>query len=195
MTTVQPQQQPSFPPLVVSTDPVASNRATRGAYGLAVGLTIGSVVVAIVLAALAGSVLGIGLGILSVVPFGIAFAFALFLSLRLATMRGVQSIARTALVVDGFGLHTSIPQGELDLPWAAVEGVSIRPRGRHRVITFHLPAGLTPTSPGVQTSLSPQIFGVLVKRGFQIGSAGVSTPPETILDATRAFTGGRLVAR
>ncbi|MGK9147675.1 hypothetical protein KXS11_08635 [Plantibacter flavus] len=194
MSTEFPQQ-PTFPPLVVASDPVASDRATRGAFIATVGLAVGSGLLAIVFAALGASVNGFALGALSVFPFAVAFAYAFFLALRLAWVRGLQSVERTVLVLDASGLHGTLPQGTVDIPWVAFDRLSLRSRGNHRVITFHLLPGVTTTSPGIRTTLSPRLFATIAERGFPIGSAAVSTPLETIADASRAFTAGRLVVR
>jgi hypothetical protein len=54
--------------------------------------------------------------------------------------------------------------------------------------------GVTPETPGVQTTLKPAVFRKLATKGFRIGSLGIDVPVQTILDAAAAFTGGRLVA-
>lgn len=190
------QQQPvTFPPLVVATDPVAANRATRAPFVATVCLTAACAVIAILSATFLGSVSGVGLGLLSAMPFTFLFAYQLFLAIRLAFARGAQSVARTVLVVDAEGLHGSTIQGDVVIPWAAIDRVSIRPRGKHRIVTFHLVPGVSTTSPGVRTTLAPALFATIAKRGFAIGSAAVATPVETIADAARAFTGGRLALR
>lgn len=190
------QQQPvTFPPLVVATDPVGANRATRAPFIAVICLTVLCAAIAILSATLLTSVSGVAIGLLSALPFAILFVFQLFLAIQLAIARGAQSIARTALVVDAEGLHGFVAQGDVVVPWAAIDRVSIRPRGKHRIVTFHLVPGVTPSSPGVRTTLTPALFGTIAKRGFPIGSAGVATPVETIADAARAFTGGRLALR
>ncbi|MBF4569096.1 hypothetical protein ITJ57_10000 [Plantibacter sp. VKM Ac-2880] len=51
---------------------------------------------------------------------------------------------------------------------------------------------MTAQSPGVTTTLPQAAFARLAKLGFQVGEVAIDTPLDTLLAASRAFTGGRL---
>ncbi|WP_285040247.1 hypothetical protein [Plantibacter sp. LMC-P-059a] len=182
----------AFPPLVVGSDPVRTERATRPAFVMALVCAGLIPIMGALLAALTASSGGFALGALSALLFGVISWFMLFLALQLATVRGAQSVRRTVMTLDAAGLSGSIQQGEVFLPWGAVERVSIRSRGRWRILTFHLLPGLTVQSPGVTTTLSQSAFARLAKLGFQVGEVAIDTPLDTLLAASGAFTGGRL---
>ncbi|WP_285034850.1 hypothetical protein [Plantibacter sp. ME-Dv--P-095] len=182
----------SFPPLVVGSDPVRTERATRPAFVMALVCAGLIPIIGVLLAAFTASVSGFGLGALSGLVFIVVSWFMLFLALQLATVRGAQSVTRTVMTLDAAGLSGSIQQGEVFLPWGAVERVSMRSRGRWRILTFHLLPGVTAQSPGVTTTLSQAAFARLAKLGFQVGEVAIDTPIDTLLAASGAFTGGRL---
>ena len=177
----------SFPPLVVGSDPVRTERATRPAFVMALVCAGLIPIIGVLLAAFTASVSGFGLGALSGLVFIVVSWFMLFLALQLATVRGAQSVTRTVMTLDAAGISGSIQQGEVFLPWGAVERVSMRSRGRWRILTFHLLPGVTAQSPGV-TTLSKAAFARLAKLGFQVGEVAI----DTLLAASGAFTGGRL---
>ena len=182
----------SFPPLVVGSDPVRTERVTRPAF---VFTLIGAALIPVLgmlLAVLTTTSGGFALGMLSGLSFSVISWLMLFAVVQFATVRGAQSVARTVLTLDADGLRGSIPQGEVFLPWGAIERVSIRSRGKWRILTFHLVPGLTAQSPGVSTTLPPRSFAALGKLGFQVGEVAIDTPVDTVLAATNAFTGGRL---
>lgn len=182
----------SFPPLVVGSDPVRTERATRPGF---VFTLIGAALVPMLgmfLAVLTASTGGFALGMLSGLSFSILSWLMLFAVVQLATTRGAQSQTRTVLTLDAAGIRSSIPQGEVSLPWGAIERVSVRSRGRWRILTFHLVPGLTAQSPGVTTTLPSRAFATLGKLGFQIGELAIDTPLDTVSAAASAFTGGRL---
>lgn len=182
----------SFPPLVVGSDPVRSERAMRPAFLFTM---IGAALVPVAgmfLAALTASSGGLGLGMLSGLSFAVISWFMLFAVVQLATARGMQSVARTVLTLDADGLNGNIQQGEVFLHWNAIDKLSTRTRGGAKILTFHLVPGLTEQSPGVRTTLPARTFQVLVKRGFQVGQVAIDTPLETVSAAANAFTAGRL---
>lgn len=180
------------PPLVVGSDPVRTERAMRPAFLFTVVGAALIPLVAVFLAALTASSGGLGLGLASGLSFTVVSWLMLFAVVQLATARGAQSIARPVLTLDANGLTGSIPQGDVYLPWTAVERISTRRRGGASILTFHLAPGLTAQSAGVATTLSPASFRTLAKRGFQVGELGVDTPLAAVSAAASAFTAGRL---
>lgn len=182
----------SFPPLVVGSAPVPTERATRPAFVFMFIAAALIPVLGMVLAVLTTTTGGFALGMLAGLSFSLVSWLMLFAVVQFATVRGAQSVARTVLTLDADGLRGSIPQGEVFLPWGAIERVSIRPRGKWRILTFHLVPGLTAQSPGVSTTLPPRSFAALGKLGFQIGEVAIDTPIDTVSAAASAFTGGRL---
>lgn len=185
-------QQPAFPPLVVSSNPEGTERVTRPSFVFAVGLAVVSALVGVVVAALSASTGDFGLGVISAAPFILIFCYALALSIHSAHVRGAQSIRHTVLVLDGAGFRGIVAQGEVTLPWAAIDRISSRTRGKHRIITFHFSPTVTPTNLGVHTSLAPKTFAAMRKQGFQVGGVAIDTPLDTLAAASSAFTGGRL---
>jgi hypothetical protein len=182
----------SFPPLIVGSDPVRTERVTRPAF---VFTLIGAALIPVLgmlLAVLTTTSGGFALGMLSGLSFSVVSWFTLFAVVQFATVRGAQSVVRTVLTLDANGLRGVIPQGEVFLPWGAIERVSIRSRGKWRILTFHLVPGLTAQSPGVTTTLPQRTFARLAKLGFQIGEVAIDTPLDTVSAAASAFTGGRL---
>jgi hypothetical protein len=192
MTTIPAQ---TLPPLVVSSDPVAARKALSPSIAATqVGIVLFAVL-AVVLASMSGSVSGFGVGVLSGAPILISLLFLVYLLTQSATNLGIRTIASPVLTVDTTGLFSSIVQGSITVPWSAIESVSVRKRGKHRIVTFHIDPSTTPETPGVTSTLAPSVFKQLLKRGYQLGSAGINVPMETVLDAAAAFTQGRLVVR
>jgi hypothetical protein len=188
------QQHPTYPPLVVGTNPEATDRLTRSGFGFQVVFTFVIALLGMAFAALGASTGDFGMGLASALPFTFTLFFMLSLTIRTATMRGMQSIKRTALTLDGVGLHGAAQQGDITLPWSTIDRLSIRRKGKHRIMTFHLTPGVAPSDVGVDTTLSPKMFAILTKRGFQIGEVAIDTPLETLAAASGAFTNGRLGA-
>ncbi|MBF4569097.1 hypothetical protein ITJ57_10005 [Plantibacter sp. VKM Ac-2880] len=107
----------AFPPLVVGSDPVRTERATRPAFVMALVCAGLIPIMGALLAALTASSSGFALGALSALLFGVISWFMLFLALQLATVRGAQSVRRTVMTLDAAGLSGSIQQSEVFLPW------------------------------------------------------------------------------
>jgi hypothetical protein len=185
----------SFPPLVVGTDPEAVRKAFRLPLAFTTGFVVVLAVVAVLVTAMTASLSGFGSGVLAALPFLITLSYMVYLAVRTAGTAGERASAGTVLTIDAAGLNSKIPQGVLVLPWQAIASVELQKRGKHRIAIFRVAPGVTPQSPGVQTTITPGTFRVLAKKGFRIGSAGTDVPVQTILDATAAFTAGRLVAR
>ncbi|MDN4640003.1 hypothetical protein QCD70_07090 [Agreia sp. PsM10] len=185
----------TFPPLVVGTDPEAVRKAFRLPLAFVAGFIVVIAFVAVLVTAMMASLSGFGSGVLAALPFLITLSYMVYLAVRTAQTAGERASAGTVLTIDAAGLNATIPQGVLVLPWQAIESVALQKRGRHRIAIFRTVHGVTPDSPGIQTTIKPGIFRLLAKKGFRIGSAGIDVPVQTVLDATAAFTGGRLVAR
>lgn len=185
----------AFPPLVVGTDPEGVKKAFRIPLAFSLGLAAFSAVAAVCAGALMGASSGFGSGILSGLPFLIIAVYQGYSAVRVTANATERAAAGPVLTLDSTGLTSNTPQGMLALPWEAISAVEAKHRGRHIIATFRVFEGVKRDSPGVQTTISPKIFRYLGKRGFRIGSAGIDVPMQTILDATAAFTGGRLVAR
>lgn len=185
----------SFPPLVVGTDQAAVRKVFRLPLMFAAVFLVVTALLAAFFAALMASITDLGLGFLTALPFLVSTTSLTFVLLNTAMNAGARAAAGTVLTLDSSGLASTVPQGTIALPWAAIESVTLLKRGRHRVLVFRLAPGVTHESPGVNTTVSPAVFRYLSKKGFRIGSAGIDTPIQTIADATAAFTAGRLVAR
>lgn len=185
-------QQSAFPPLVVSTNPPATERVTRPSFVLLVVFPIVIALAGMAQAALGASTGSFGVGLVSALPAALCFCFLFVLALQIAAMRGSQSIKRTALTLDEAGFHGVLPQGEISVPWTAVDRLSIRTKGKHRILTFHFTASVAPEDVGVHTTLPPRMFAALRKQGFQIGQTAIDAPLETLAAASGAFTAGRL---
>jgi hypothetical protein len=185
----------AFPPLVVGTDPEAVKKAFRIPLAFVTGFVVVVAVIAVLITAMMASLSGFGSGVLAALPFLVILMYMTYLAVRTAATAAERAAAGTVLTVDAAGLSSTLPQGELVLPWQAIESVQLQKRGKHRIAIFRAYDGVTPQSPGVHTTLKPAVFRVLAKKGFRIGSAGIDVPVQTILDATAAFTAGRLVAR
>lgn len=182
----------SFPPLVVGSAPIRTERATRPAFVFMLIAAALIPVLGMFLAVLTTTTGGFALGMLAGLSFSFVSWLMLFAVVQFATVRGAQSVARTVLTLDADGLRGSIPQGEVFLPWGAIERVSIRSRGKWRIMTFHLVPGVTTQSPGITTTLPQRSFAALGKLGFQVGEVAINTPLDTVSAAASAFTGGRL---
>ena len=185
----------TFPPLVVGTDPAAVKKAFRLPLAFISGFIVVIAVIAVLFTAMTASLSGFGSGVLAASPFLVSLTYMVFLAVRTAGTAGERAAAGTVLTIDAAGLNATIPQGVLVLPWQAIASVQVQKRGKHRIAIFRVAEGVTPDSPGVETTIKPGIFRLLAKKGFRIGSAGIDVPVQTILDATAAFTAGRLVAR
>ncbi|MET0932276.1 MAG: hypothetical protein ABWX56_01070 [Mycetocola sp.] len=146
-------------------------------------------------AALMADLAGFGAGLFAALPFIVIAAFASYLGAQTANTLAARLSAGSVVTVDASGLRSTIPQGLVSLPWHAIESVSMKKKGGHSILTFRISRGTGPDTDGVDSTLSPAAFALLAKRGFQVGSAGVDTPIQTIADATAAFTSGRLQVR
>lgn len=187
--------QTSFPPLVVGTDAPAVKRAYSPLIALTTAMSVIVPGIAVAVAALGGSnggftgglVAGLGIVVsgITVVLLNVAFAYA----------AGARAMMGTVLTLDDRGMEWRMVQGVLVLPWGAIGSVSVRSRGRRRVLTYRLVDGIGRTSPGISGDLSEADFRRVVKRGAQLGSVGIDVPVDTILAATSAFTRGRLAPR
>lgn len=185
----------AFPPLVVGTDPEAVKKAFRIPLAMSWGLAVFALVAAVVVAAMMSSLSNMGLGLLSALPFLFVGLSQGYGAVRISGNAEARAAAGTVLTLDAAGLTSNTPQGLLALPWEAIASVETTRRGRHTIAIFRIFEGVDPQSPGVQTTIKPRIFKLLAKKGFRVGSAGIDVPIQTILDATAAFTGGRLMAR
>ncbi|PSL37669.1 hypothetical protein CLV49_1276 [Labedella gwakjiensis] len=185
----------SFPPLSVGTDAAAVKRSYRPLIGFCTALTVIVPGVAVVIAALVASTGGFTGGMLAGLGFVASGVIITLLTLSVASAYGSRVAMGTVLRLDDTGMEWRLPQGVLVVPWGAVTSVSERRRGGHRILTYRLVDGLTPSSPGVASDVAPAIFQRLVKRGLQLGSVGIDVPVDTILAATAAFTQGRVAPR
>jgi hypothetical protein len=185
----------TFPPLVVGTDPEAVKKAFRVPLASMTFFIVAVAFVAALLAALTASSSGVGAGILTSLPFLIALTYMTYLTVRTAGAAAERAAAGTVLTLDATGLASNTPQGLVVLPWQAISHIEVEKRGGHQIAVYRLLPGVTPDGPGVHTTVKPAVFGILAKKGFRIGGAGIDVPVQTILDATAAFTAGRLVAR
>ncbi|PPF61861.1 hypothetical protein C5E11_13355 [Clavibacter michiganensis] len=185
----------TFPPLVVGTDREAVKKAFRIPLASMTLFIVVIAFVAVLLASLTASVSGVGAGILTSLPFLISLTFMTYTAVRTAGAAAERAAAGTVLTVDAAGLASNTPQGLVVLPWQAISHVEVQKRGGHQIAVFRLMPGVTPDGPGVHTTVKPNVFGILAKKGFRIGAGGIDVPLQTVLDATAAFTAGRLVAR
>lgn len=170
-------------------------RSYRPLIALCVALTVIVPGIAVVVAALVASTGGLAGGVLAGLGFVACGIIITLLTLSVASAYGSRVAMGTVLRLDDAGMEWRLPQGAFVVPWGAVASVSERRRGRHRILTYRLVDGLTPTSPGVEGEVPPADFQRLAKRGIQLGSAGIDVPTDTILAATAAFTQGRVAPR
>jgi hypothetical protein len=185
----------TFPPLLVGTDVEAVKRIYRAPLvGAAVSVVV-IALVAVLCAAMMASLSGLGAGILAALPFLITLSYMTYLAVHTAGAVAARAVPGNVMTLDATGLAATTPHGPIVLPWQAIASVELKKRGKHRIAIFRIAPGVTPESPGVQTTITPGVFPMLAKKGFRIGSAGIDVPVQTILDATAAFTAGRLVAR
>ncbi|MBG6237367.1 asparagine N-glycosylation enzyme membrane subunit Stt3 [Mycetocola sp. CAN_C7] len=184
-----------FPPLTVKSDPVAMRKLFQPNIVLLTSLAVGAAIAAAASAALMASVAGFAAGFAASLPFLVIVVFASLSAAQTANTAAERITAGSLVSLDAFGLSSTLAQGTVSLPWHTIESVSLKKRGRHRVLTYRIAAGVSPETAGVETTLAPGGFALLNKRGFQLGSAGIDTPIQTIADATAAFTAGRLLAR
>ena len=192
MTTIPAS---TLPPLVISSDPVSAKKALAPSIAVVQGMIVLFALLAVVLAAMSGSTSGFALGVMAGAPILVSLLLLVYVLTQSATNLGIRSVASPVLVLDATGLSSGIVQGSLTVPWTAIESVSVKKRGKHRIATFHVATSTTPETPGVVTTLKPAVFKQLLKKGYQLGSAGIDVPIQTVLDAAAAFTQGRLVAR
>ena len=185
----------TFPPLVVGTDPEGVKKAFRLPLAFISVFIVVIAIIAVVFSAMTALLSGFGSGVLAASPFLVSLTYMVYLAVRTAGLAGERSAPGTVLTIDASGLNATIPQGRLVLPWQAIASVAVQKRGKHLIAIFMVVPGVTPESPGVQTTIKPGVFRLLAKKGFRIGSAGIDVPVQTILDASAAFTAGRLVAR
>ncbi|TPW71639.1 hypothetical protein [Schumannella sp. 10F1B-5-1] len=184
-----------FPPLVVGTDRAAVLRLFRPILAFIVVVCVVVTLAAVTIAALLGSLSGFGLGLAGAASLLIVGGYLFFLALHTATTMTARAAAGTVLTLDATGMRWVTPQGSLDLPWDAVDAVTLRGSARRRVAVYRLNAAVSPTSPGVRTDIRADILARATKSGMRLGSVGLDQPLDTILAATSAFTAGRLVAR
>lgn len=184
--------QAPLPPLVVGSDPVRTERATRPSFVLTLVAAALVPVFAATVAALIASSSGFAMGFVSALPLLLVSWFTLFTVAQVASVRGARSRPGTVLTLDTAGLHSSIEQGDVFLPWPAIERLSVRRRGKYRILTFHLAPGLTAQSPGIHSTLPAKSFATLSKLGFQLGEVAIDCPLDTVIAASTALTGGRL---
>jgi hypothetical protein len=185
----------AFPPLIVGTDVEAVKKIYRVPL---IGTTVFVILlafIAVLLTAMMASLSGFGLGVLTALPFLFMLSYMTFLAVQLAGTAAARAVPGNVVTLDATGLAAITPQGPIVLPWQAIASVELKKRGRHGIAIFRVFPGVTGENPGVQTTVKPALFRLLAKKGFRIGSAGIDVPVQTILDATAAFTGGRLVAR
>lgn len=192
MTAVPAQ---TLPPLVVKSDPIAARKALSPSIAVAQVMIVLFALLAVVLAAMSGASSGFGIGVMSGTPILISLLFLVYLLTQSATNLGTRSVAAPVLTVDSTGLTSTVVQGTITVPWSAIESASVRKRGKHRIVTFHIAKSTTPETPGVVSTLAPSAFTQLLTRGYQLGSAGIDVPMQTVVDAAAAFTQGRLVVR
>ena len=185
----------TLPPLVINSDPVAAKKALMPSIVVAQIFVVVAAFLAVYCAALGASSGNIGTGISFGLPILVSVLLLVFVLTQSATNLGIRSVAAPVLTVDATGLSSSIVQGTIVVPWTAVESIAVRKRGRHRIVSFILAPSTTPSSAGVTSTLPPAAFKLLVKKGFRLGSAGIDVPMQTVLDASAAFTQGRLTAR
>ncbi|TPW74220.1 hypothetical protein [Schumannella soli] len=195
----------SFPPLVVGTDITAVRRAFRPSLVIAgIGLPL-TLFGAVAVAALTASTMSVG----STSGFGSGFAigmlagsgllftslFFIYTLVRFSSLLAVRVAVKRPLILDANGMSWTADWGELFLPWAAVAGVTVRDGGRRRIVSFLLDPAAHPDAPGVRSDVTPGQWRQIARNGLRLGSVGIDTPIETVLAATAAFSGGRLVAR
>ncbi len=192
MTDVNTNQ---LPPLVVGTDPKGVWKAFRPAILLYAVFTPVFAVAAVVLAALVAGTSGFGAGVAAGIVFAMITVYFSFSAIYFTSIAATRAAAGTVATLDGTGLASTTPNGNLVLPWQAIASVQVKKPLRKRVAIFRIADGITHDSPGVQTSMTPAAFRRLCAKGFHIGAAGIDVPIEAILDAAAAFTAGRLVAR
>ena len=185
----------TLPPLVINSDPVAAKKALMPSIVVAQIFVVIAAFLAVYCAALGASSGNIGTGISFGLPILVSVLLLVFVLTQTATNLGIRLVAAPVLTVDATGLSSSIVQGTIVVPWTAVESIAVRKRGRHRIVSFILAPSTTPSSAGVTSTLPPAAFKLLVKKGFRLGSAGIDVPMQTVLDASAAFTQGRLTAR
>jgi len=185
----------TLPPLVINSDPVAAKRALMPSIVVAQVFVVLFAFLAVYCAALGASSGNIGTGISFGLPILVSVLLLVFVLTQAATNLGIRLVAAPVLTVDATGLSSSIVQGTIVVPWTSVESIAVRKRGRHRIVSFILAPSTTPSSAGVTSTLPPAAFKQLVKKGFRLGSAGIDVPMQTVLDASAAFTQGRLTAR
>jgi hypothetical protein len=185
----------AFPPLVVGTDVEAIKKVYRLPLIGASTLPVMIAVIAVALAAMTASLSGFGAGLMAGLPFVLFVGYMTSSAVQTASTAAARAVPGNVMTLDATGLAATTPQGPLVLPWHAIASVELKKRGKHRIVIFRGVPGVTPETPGVQTTLKPAVFRKLATKGFRIGSVGIDVPVQTILDATAAFTGGRLVAR
>ena len=179
----------SYPPLVVWTDPVGASKALRPSLIQILVLAAAFLAALITLLSLGRAdgavVFACVLGIMASIAYALALTHQI----------GAVSNLRPVLTLDQTGIHARVNGGELDLPWETVRGIRVRRVRRHSILAFELEAGTSPSTPGIRSTISARNFAYIARRGFQIGSVAVSTPVQTILDATSSFTDQRVLAR
>jgi hypothetical protein len=185
----------TFPPLVVGTDVEAIRKIYRAPLMGSTILVPLAAVVAVLFTAMMTSTSGFAVGVLTGMPFVAVLAFMTASAVQTAGTAAARAVPGNVLTLDATGVAATTPQGPLVLPWQAIESVELKKWGKHRIVIFRGFPGVTPESTGVQTTLKPAAFRKLATKGFRVGSLGIDVPVQTILDATAAFTAGRLVAR
>jgi hypothetical protein len=187
----QPEvQKPT--PLVVHRDPAALVRPFRLSIALSATTAVFTAFVACFYAALMASLAGFQSGLLAGLPILISTVYLVFITVRSSHKLATQLATRAVITLDEAGLGATLPEGTITLPWWALETVSVRKRGRHRIIKFHLAKDITPETEGVTSTLTPATFDRVRKLGFHLGSLGIDATVEQVLAAAGSFTSGRL---
>lgn len=185
----------AYPPLVVGTDGEAVRRSFQWPIGMTTAFTVVTAGAAVLVAALAASTGGVAIGVLSGLAPLVGTVFLLLLTVLLVHSAATRAATGEVLRLDTQGMRWTMPIGSLEVPWDAVTAISVRKRGRHRIITFSFAPRLQAGAPDVRSTMKPAHLRRLITRGAQLGSLGIDVPVETVLAATSAFTNGRLVAR
>ena len=185
----------TLPPLVINSDPVGAKKALMPSIVVAQVMVVLFAFLAVYCAALGASSGNIGTGMAFGLPILFSVLLLVYVLTQAATNLGIRLVVAPVLTIDATGISSSIVQGTIVVPWTSVESIAVRTRGRHRIVSFVLAPSTTPSTPGVASTLPPAAFKQLIKKGFRLGSAGIDVPMQTVLDASAAFTQGRLTPR
>lgn len=164
---------PGFPPLVISTDPEKVRKRLGPLLVLYPALAVVVAVLAVVTAAVTAANSGVGSGVLSAIPMLVGLALLMYLTVYVTRTVAVRSSPGVVLVLDASGLHATLSEGDLTVPWDRVVAVSVRRTG----LLYRLASDTTPQSPGVSSTLPDRYYRLLLRRGFGVGTARVDVPP------------------